>query len=104
MPADNNEFIDAIREVVGTTVRKHRRKISGSVAAYMADTQIRLERLYERRANDEIDEAFFQDRLEEEKQLLRMHLIELKVMGKVATEELVNGIFVAVGGIIRSII
>ncbi len=92
MPTENNELIRELTDMVRATVKRNKRKAAALVTTYMSDKQARLTRLYERWARGEIDEAFFQERLQDEKAMLAMELTSLKVTGKVAAEELVNGI------------
>ncbi len=95
------QLFQAISQLVKTVVKKNHKKVSDALSDYLKGRIQRLQRLYALHQAGDITQDFFEQMQEEEKELLRMHLLEQKLVAKQAAEEMVNGTFDILGKFIR---
>lgn len=90
MKLDINEILAEMLNAMKVTFESDWKVVKGSANTFMQNKKIRLERLAQRRLSGEINNNFFLDRLEDEKDILTSELHAIAIVNKVVAQNAAN--------------
>jgi hypothetical protein len=77
-------------KAIKDNVKKNWRKIKNTAADFLQDRKDRLKILADQKMNGEIDEEFFQKRLQDEKDILKAELLAEKIIAESIAQNAAN--------------
>jgi hypothetical protein len=90
MKFDIDATLKAMLKAIKDNVKKNWRKIKNTAADFLQDRKDRLEILANQKMNGEIDEEFFQKRLQDEKDILKADLLAEKIIAESIAQNAAN--------------